>query len=41
MLMEGEAIMDIDGLEYALKPHDVTFIPPNVVHRATSRRPIR
>jgi len=33
VLMEGEAIMDIDGLEYALKPHDVTFIPPNVVHR--------
>ena len=33
VLMEGEAIMDIDGLEYRLKPHDVTFIPPNVVHR--------
>lgn len=33
VLMEGEAIMDIDGLEYQLKPHDVTFIPPNVSHR--------
>ena len=32
-LMEGRAIMDIDGLEYELKPHDVTFIPPNVSHR--------
>ncbi len=33
VLMEGRAIMDIDGLEYELKPHDVTFIPPNVSHR--------
>lgn len=33
VLMEGEAIMDVDGLEFQLKPHDVTFIPPNVVHR--------
>jgi len=33
VLMEGEAILDIDGLEYRLKPHDVTFIPPNVAHR--------
>ncbi|MGN8063351.1 cupin domain-containing protein [Ralstonia sp. 22111] len=33
VLMEGEAILDIDGLEYELKPHDVTFIPPNVNHR--------
>ncbi|WP_050470429.1 cupin domain-containing protein [Herbaspirillum chlorophenolicum] len=33
VLMEGEAIMDIDGLEFQLKPHDVTFIPPNVSHR--------
>ncbi|GJG98207.1 cupin domain-containing protein [Cupriavidus pauculus] len=33
VLMEGEAILDIDGLEYRLKAHDVTFIPPNVNHR--------
>ncbi|MBV8618202.1 MAG: cupin domain-containing protein [Curvibacter sp.] len=33
VLMEGEAVLDIDGLEYRLKPHDVTFIPPNVPHR--------
>jgi quercetin dioxygenase-like cupin family protein len=33
VLMEGNAILDIDGLEYELKPHDVTFIPPNVNHR--------
>ena len=33
VLMEGEAILDIDGLEYRLKAHDVTFIPPNVSHR--------
>lgn len=33
VLMEGRAVMDIDGLEYELKAHDVTFIPPNVSHR--------
>jgi len=33
VLMEGDAILDIDGLEYRLKAHDVTFIPPNVSHR--------
>lgn len=33
VLMEGEAVLDIDGLEYRLKPHDVTFIPPDVPHR--------
>lgn len=33
VLMEGRAILDIDGLEYELKPHDVTFIPPDVPHR--------
>lgn len=33
VLMEGDAVLDIDGLEYRLKPHDATFIPPNVPHR--------
>ena len=33
VLMEGQAILDIDGLEYPLKQHDVTFIPPNISHR--------
>lgn len=33
VLMEGDAVLDIDGLEYPLRPHDVTFIPPNVNHR--------
>lgn len=33
VLMEGRAVMDIDGREYELKAHDVTFIPPNVSHR--------
>jgi quercetin dioxygenase-like cupin family protein len=33
VLLEGEAIMDIDGLEFPLQPLDTTFIPPNVVHR--------
>ena len=33
VLIEGEAILDIDGLEYQLKPQDATYIPPNVPHR--------
>lgn len=33
VLMEGDAMLDIDGLEFQLKPHDVTYIPPNVSHR--------
>lgn len=33
VLMEGRAVMDIDGLHCELKAHDVTFIPPNVPHR--------
>ncbi len=33
MLVEGDAMLDIDGLEYRLKPLDTTFIPPNVPHR--------
>ena len=33
ILVEGDAMLDIDGLEYRLKPLDATFIPPNVPHR--------
>jgi quercetin dioxygenase-like cupin family protein len=33
MLIEGEALFDIDGQEHHLKPQDVTFIPSNVPHR--------
>lgn len=33
VLMEGRAVLDIDGLEYEIRPHDVTFIPANVPHR--------
>jgi len=33
VLIEGHAILDIDGLQYELKPQDVTFIPPNISHR--------
>ncbi|OFA05400.1 cupin domain-containing protein [Duganella phyllosphaerae] len=33
VLFEGDAVMDIDGREYALQPLDTTFIPANVVHR--------
>ncbi len=33
VLLEGDAVMDIDDEEHSLKPLDTTFIPPNVVHR--------
>jgi quercetin dioxygenase-like cupin family protein len=33
MLIEGNALFDIDGKEFAVKPQDVTFIPAGVPHR--------
>ena len=33
MLLEGHAILDIEGEEFELKPLDTTWIPPNVPHR--------
>lgn len=33
VLLEGDAMLDIDGQEYRLKPLDATYIPPDVPHR--------
>lgn len=33
VLMEGRAVLDIDGLEYELKAHDATWIPAGIPHR--------
>ncbi|ARP85178.1 cupin domain-containing protein [Bordetella genomosp. 9] len=33
MLLEGDAMLDIDGESHRLKPMDTTWIPPNVPHR--------
>lgn len=33
VLMDGHAILDIDGQQYDLKPHDVTYIPAGISHR--------
>jgi len=33
VLIEGDAMLDIDGQEYRLKPQDATYIPPGVPHR--------
>jgi quercetin dioxygenase-like cupin family protein len=33
MLLEGDAMLDINGQEYRIKPFDTTWIPPNVAHR--------
>jgi quercetin dioxygenase-like cupin family protein len=33
VLLEGEAILDIDGRELRLQPLDTTWIPPDVPHR--------
>lgn len=33
MLLEGTAMLDIDGLEIPLAALDTTWIPPNVPHR--------
>jgi quercetin dioxygenase-like cupin family protein len=39
MLLEGEAILDIDGQELHLQPQDTTFIPANVPHRFRNTSP--
>jgi quercetin dioxygenase-like cupin family protein len=39
ILLEGEAILDIDGRELRLAPLDTTWIPPNVVHRLRNASP--
>lgn len=33
MIIEGEAIVDIDGAETPLTTHDTTFVPANIPHR--------
>lgn len=33
MILEGDAIAEIDGERYALSAGDTTWIPPNVPHR--------
>lgn len=33
VLLEGEAMLDIGGGEYPVKPFETTWIPPNVPHR--------
>lgn len=33
VLIAGDAMLDIDGLEYRLNPLDCTYIPANVPHR--------
>lgn len=33
MIIEGRAIAEIDGIEYEVNTHDVTFLPANVPHR--------
>ncbi|MHB1869853.1 MAG: cupin domain-containing protein [Steroidobacteraceae bacterium] len=33
VLIEGRAVLEIDGLQYELKPQDATYIPAGVSHR--------
>ena len=33
MLLEGDAVIDIDGQTHPLQPFDTTWIPANIVHR--------
>ncbi|MDB5988647.1 MAG: cupin [Herbaspirillum sp.] len=44
MLLEGDAILDIQGEEHRLSPFDTTWIPPNVPHRfrnMSSEKPMK
>jgi putative monooxygenase len=33
LLLEGNAVAEIDGVEYPISPGDVSFIPANIPHR--------
>lgn len=44
MILEGEAIAEIDGTPYPLKANDTTWIPAGVAHRflnASASKPMR
>ena len=44
VILEGEAIVQIDGVEHELRANDTTFLPPNVAHRfrnASATQPMR
>jgi len=41
MLLEGEAVLEIDGRHIPLQPLDTTWIPPNVSHRFRNSSGIR
>lgn len=33
IILEGDAVFEIDGVTYSLSQHDTTWIPPDVPHR--------
>jgi quercetin dioxygenase-like cupin family protein len=33
VILEGRAIVEVDGTEFELGPDETTFLPPNVPHR--------
>ncbi|MDE1569365.1 cupin domain-containing protein [Aquabacter sp. P-9] len=37
LLLEGNAIAEIDGVQHEVQPGDVTFIPANIPHRFINR----
>jgi quercetin dioxygenase-like cupin family protein len=44
VLLEGEAVLEIDGRQIRLEPLDTTWIPPNASHRfrnASGTRPMK
>ncbi len=44
LLLEGDAVLDIDGEEIVLAPLDTTWIPPDVPHRfrnTSATRPMK
>jgi quercetin dioxygenase-like cupin family protein len=44
MILEGHAVLELDGVEHPVGPHDTTFLPANVPHRfrnASSTAPMR
>jgi len=44
VVLEGDAILEVDNREYVLRPFDTTWLPPESVHRfrnASADRPMK
>lgn len=39
VILEGSAIVEVNGCEFEVGPHETTFLPPNIPHRFRNASP--